>query len=132
MTNKFTLTGHGVEISYMIGANRSFPALTYEQGTLSKSFLPDAIHTDSTDLGNLVTVPLEATIEPGGGGTTFSVFLPTFNVPMGQTVEFKTIGLYKECRVVAPPVYQVATWRTIHMHGIAQTVLVPLEQPVAT
>ena len=59
-------------------------------------FLPNAIHTDPTDLGNLVTVALEVTID--SGGTTFSVFLPTFDVPRGQSVEFKTIGIYKEVR----------------------------------
>jgi hypothetical protein len=131
MANKFTLSGHQVDVSYTIGANPSFPALTYRDETISKDFLPNAIHTDPTDLGNLVTVALEVTID--SGGTTFSVFLPTFDVPLGQSVEFKTIGIYKEVRgPVILPAQQRVTWRTIQMYGTAETVIVPLEQLVAS
>ena len=131
MANKFTLRGHQVDVSYTIGANPSLPALIYQDGTISKDFLPNAIHTDPTDLGNLVTVPLEVTID--SGGTTFSVFLPTFDVPRGQSVEFKTIGIYKEVRgPVILPAQQKVTWRTIQMYGTAETVIVPLEQLAAS
>ena len=131
MANKFTLKGYGVEVDYTIGANPSFPALIYKDATISKSFLPSAIHTDSTDLGNLVTVALEMTVD--AGGTTFSVFLPTFDVPRGQAVQFKTIGIYKEVRgPVVRPAQQTVTWRTIDMDGTAETVIVPLAQPAAT
>ena len=127
MANKFTLSGHHVDVSYTIGANPSLPALTYRDETRSKDFLPNAIHTDPTDLGNLVTVALETTID--SGGTTFSVFLPTFDVPRGQAVEFKTIGIYREVRgPVILPAQQKVTWRTIQMDGTAETVIVPLEQ----
>jgi len=130
MTNKFTLSGHDVHVSYTIGANPSFPALTYKDGTISKEFLPSAIHTDPTELGNLVTVALELTID--AGGTTFSIFLPTFDVPMGQSVEFTTIGIYKEVRgPVIRPAQQTVTWRTIYMTGTAETVIVPLEKVAA-
>jgi hypothetical protein len=131
MANKFTLKGHGVEVDYTIGANPSFPALTYKNATTSKSFQPSAIHTDHTDLGDLVTVPLEVTTD--AGGTTFSFFLPTFDVPTGKTVEFETIGIYKEVRgPVVLPAQQTVTWRTINLHGTAQTVIVPLKQPATT
>ena len=131
MANKFTLSGDQVDVSYTIGANPSFPALTYRDETISKDFLPNAIHTDPTELGNLVTVALEVTID--SGGTTFSVFLPTFDVPLGQSVEFKTIGIYKEVRgPVILPAQQRVTWRTIQMYGTAETVIVPLEQLVAS
>jgi hypothetical protein len=51
MANKFTLSGYDVDVSYTIGANPSFPALTYKDGTTSKEFLPSAIHTDPTESG---------------------------------------------------------------------------------
>jgi hypothetical protein len=54
-------------------------------------------------------------------------------VPIGQSVEFKTIGIYKEVRgPVIMPAQQKVTWRTIQMHGTAETVIVPLEQLVAS
>ena len=42
MANKFTLNGHHVDVSYTIGANPSLPALTYQDETISKDFLPSA------------------------------------------------------------------------------------------
>ena len=131
MANKFTLKGHDVEITYTFGANPSFPALNYKQGSISKSFLPSEIHTDNTELGQLVTVTLELTID--SGSTTFSLFLPSLQVPMGQSVDFSSIGIYKESRgPVISPHQQTITWRTIHLHGSAQTVVVPLEQARAS
>jgi hypothetical protein len=125
MANKYILTGHDLEISYTIGANPSFPALTYKHGAVSKTFLPSEIQSADTVLGKLVTVVLELTID--AGGTTFSMFLPTFAVPMGQSVEFSTIGIYKEVRgPVIMPLRQTTRWHIIHLHGTAQTVEVPL------
>jgi len=131
MANKFTLKWHGVEVYYTIGATPGIPALIYQDQTMSKDFQASAIHTDSTTLGSLVTVPLELTVD--AGGTTFSFFLPNVDVPMGKAVEFKTIGIYKEVRgPVVLPAKQTVTWRTIPMHGTAETVIVPLEQPAAS
>jgi hypothetical protein len=76
-------------------------------------------------------VPLKVTTD--AGGTTFSFFLPTFDVPTGKTVEFESIGIYKEIRgPVVLPAQQTVTWRTINLHGTAQTVIVPLKQPATT
>jgi hypothetical protein len=129
--NKFVLKGHGVEVDYTIGVTPGIPAFLYKDETISKDFPSSAVHTDQTVLGDLVTVPLEVSVD--AGGTTFSVFLPTFDVPKDTTVEFNTIGIYREVRgPIIRPAQQKVTWRTIQMHGMAQTVIVPLAQPVAS
>ena len=131
MANKFTLKGHGVEVEYTIGITPGIPAFIYKDETISKDFPSTAIQTDQTDLGNLVTVPLEVTVD--AGGTTFSVFLPTFDVPKDKPVEFKTIGIYREVRgPVILPAQQTVTWRTIQMHGTAETVIVPTALAMAS
>ena len=131
MANKFTLKGHGVEVEYTIGITPGIPAFIYKDETISKDFPSTAIQTDQTDLGNLVTVPLEVTVD--AGGITFSVFLPTFDVPKGKVVEFKTIGIYREVRgPVILPAQQPVTWRTIQMHGTAETVIVPTALAMAS
>jgi hypothetical protein len=130
MANKFMLKGHDVEVEYTIGITPGIPAFIYKDETISKDFPSSAVHTDQTDLGNLVTVPLEVTVDEGG--TTFSVFLPTFDVPKDKAVEFKTIGIYREVRgPIIMPAKQMVTWRTIYMHGTAETVIVPTAQAVA-
>jgi|SRR6516165_3846968 hypothetical protein len=129
--NKFVLKGCGVEVDYTIGVTPGIPTFIYKDEKISKDFPSSAVHTDMTELGNLVTVALEVTVD--AGGITFSVFLPTFDVPRGKTVDFKTIGIYKEVRgPVILPAQQTVTWRTIQMEGTAETVIVPLSQPVAS
>ena len=68
MANKFTLKGHQIEVDYTIGGNPTFPSLKYKRGTVSKSFTPSEIHTDTTALGSLVSVTL-VTISPFCGAT---------------------------------------------------------------
>jgi hypothetical protein len=84
--NKFVLKGSSVVVEYTIGANPSFPALTYTSGAFHKSFKPDAIKTDDTGLGELVSVALLLSID--AGGERFGFFLPFIDVPSGQTAIF--------------------------------------------
>ena len=86
--NKFVLKGSSVVVEYTIGANPSFPALTYTSGAFTKSFKPDAIKTDDTGLGELVSVALLLSIDTGG--ERFGFFLPFIDVPSGQTAHFHT------------------------------------------
>jgi hypothetical protein len=122
--NKFVLKGSRVVVEYTIGANPSFPALTYTEGAFSKSFKPDAIKTDDTGLGELVSVPLIVTIDTGG--ERFGFFLPSIDVPEGQTAHFHTIGVYEMFSGPDSIPHRPSTWRCIEMSGTAQTVKVPL------
>ena len=124
MVNKFTLRGHHIEVDYTIGANPAFPALTYKQGSFSKSFKPSEIHTDSTALGSLVSVPLVRSIDTGG--TTFAFFLPEIEVPGEQTVGFTTVAIREEFSGPNSVPHHPTTWQTYLMEGTAQNVIVPL------
>jgi hypothetical protein len=73
MANKFTLKGQGVEISYAIGGNPTFTALTYKEGDVTKDFKSSEISTDATVIDKLVTIVLERSID--FGATTFSFLL---------------------------------------------------------
>lgn len=126
MAHKYTLKGRDLEIICKLGANPSFPALSYRQGAVAKSFAPQQIHIDDTMLGQIVTITLELAVE--AGATTFSLFLPPLDVPLSDSIDFTTIGLYKEARgPVMVPKRQITEWRSVHLYGIAQTVLVPTE-----
>ena len=72
--NKFVLKGSHVTVEYTIGGNPSFPALTYSDGAFQRSFKPDAIATDDTGLGELVSVALVMSID--AGGERFGFFFP--------------------------------------------------------
>jgi hypothetical protein len=126
MACKYTLKGRDLEIICKLGANPNFPALNYRQGTVAKSFLPQQIHIDDSMLGQIVTITLDLAVD--AGTTTFSLFLPALDVPLSDSIDFTTIGLYKEARgPVIVPKRQITEWRSVHLYGIAQTVLVPTE-----
>jgi hypothetical protein len=125
MANKFTLSGDGIEISYTIGATPSLPALTYQDASVLKKFLPSEVRTDATVIGRLITITLELTVD--FGSTSFSFFIPDVQVPMGQAVDFNTIGIRSEVRgPVVQPALQKVTWQTFDLCGKAETVIVPL------
>jgi len=122
--NKFVLKGTGVEVDYTIGANPSFPALTYKAGAFQKSFLPAQITTDSTGLGQMVSVSLVLSID--AGGERFGFFLPYIDVPSGQTADFNSVGVYETFSGPDSIPHRPSTWRCIALSGTAQTVIVPL------
>lgn len=130
MANKFTLKGDNVEVDYTIGGNPTFPALIYKVTAGSppppeKAFKPSEIHTDSTVLGSLVSVPLVMTIDTGG--TRFAFLLPQIDVPPGQTAKFTTVAISEHFSGPNSVPRRPTTWKTWVMHGTAQTVIVPLE-----
>jgi hypothetical protein len=120
--NKFVLKGSHVTVEYTIGGNPSFPALTYTDGAFQRSFKPDAIATDDTGLGELVSIPLVVSID----GERFGFFLPSIDVPSGETAHFHTIGIYEMFSGPDSIPHRPSTWRCIEMSGTAQNVIVPL------
>jgi hypothetical protein len=123
MANKFTLTGDNIQVDYTIGANPSFPALIYKDGTRTKSFTPNEITTQSTALGSLVSIPLVRTVDTGG--ETFAFFLPNIEVPGEQTVPFTTAAVGDKFSGPDSVPRRPTTWRACVMEGTAQNVLVP-------
>jgi hypothetical protein len=128
MANHFVLKGSGVEVDYTIGANPSFVALTYTSGAVVKEYKPAQIETDNTGLGDMVSVGLTLTIDTGG--ERFGFFLPTIDVPEGQTVDFQTVGVYETFSGPDSFPHRPPAWRCIAMSGTAQTIIVPLIEPV--
>jgi hypothetical protein len=128
MANKFVLTGNGIEIDYTIGANPSFPALTYKNGGNTKSFTPAEITTDQTYLGTLVSVPIFQTIDTGG--THFGFFLPQVQLTLGQSAPVTTIGVTESFGGPDSFPRRATTWQCVHLTGTAQEVIVPLLEPV--
>jgi hypothetical protein len=127
--NKFVLKHHQVEVDYTIGVAPGLTALTYTDGPDVRTFKTNEITTDQTALGSLVSVLLVRTIDTGG--ERFGIFLPQLDVPSGQIEKFATAGVYEKFGGPDSFPRRPPSWRCIDMHGTAQTVIVPLEAPVA-
>jgi hypothetical protein len=122
--NRFVLKSPGVEVDYTIGGNPSFTALEYKAGAFQKSFTPSQVTSENTGLGRQVSVPLILSIDTGG--ERFGFFLPSIDVPMGQTATFHTVGVYETFSGPDSIPHRPSTWRCVEMHGTAQNVIVAL------
>ena len=126
MAVKFTLKGRDLEVSCTLGANSNGPTLNYRQGLSARSFAPEQVNVDDTILGQLVTVTLDVAAD--AGKTTFSLFLPALDVPLSDSIDFTTIGLYKELRgPMITPKRQITEWHSVPLYGVAQIVVLPSE-----
>jgi hypothetical protein len=127
MANKFALRHDEIEIDYTIGMNPGFTALVYRHGGETLSFKPAEITTDNTALGTLVSVPVVRTVDTGG--ETFGFLLPEVDLPLGQSAECATAGVYE--RFSGPDSFpkRPPHWRAIELRGTAETVIVPLADP---
>jgi hypothetical protein len=124
MANKFVLSGNGIEVDYTIGANPGFTALTFKEGSTTKTFKPAEITTDQTAAGTIVSVPLRTSID--AGGTRFGFFLPQVQETLGQTVSVTTIGVIETFGGPDSIPHRPPTWHSVHLHGSAEEVIVPL------
>ena len=127
--NKFVLKHHLVEVEYtpedpVLGTTSTsgLTVLVYRDGSAApKSFTAAEITTNQTGLGTLVSVALETSVDTGG--ERFGFFLPQPDVPVGQSEEFRTMGLYEKFSGPDSIPQSDPSWRCIELHGTAQTVI---------
>ena len=130
MANKYVLSGNGIEVTYTIGGNPSFTALTFKEGAITKMFKPAQITTDHTGLGTLVSVPLLLT--PDTGGSRFGFFLPDVKVALDHSVPVTTIGAIETFSGPDSFPHRPTTWQCVHLHGMAEEVILPLVDEAVT
>jgi hypothetical protein len=88
------------------------------------TFTDAEIITDETALGTLVSVLLATSIDTGG--ERFGFFLPQPDVPDGESGHVQTVGVYERFSGPDSIPRLPASWRSIELHGSAQSVIVPL------
>lgn len=88
--NYFEFTGCGVEATYSLTSLTGDPLLSYRDGQFDRQLSGDAIRTQKTELGTLVTGTLEQS--PDFRTVTVSLLLPAIN-PAGDSVQFETTAI---------------------------------------
>jgi len=88
----YTLHGGGLHVSYSTTGIDGKPHFTYQDSQGSTSFSGDQIEVAKTPVGDLVTVFIRRTVD--SGSTSFSVLIPTVNLPGTSTpVNIHTEGI---------------------------------------
>jgi hypothetical protein len=118
----YELSGHGIHVSYATSSLTGQPQFTYHDAFLAKTFSGNQIQTVDTVLGKLVTVFLVQTVD--SGSTTFTLLVPSINLPPSNIANVTTEGITTLHRfsIVKPPQGQTETYTVHRLHGTAQFV----------
>jgi hypothetical protein len=122
--NTFELSGKSIHVSYSSTSFTGVPLFSYRDDRLSRSFSGEEIHVEDTDVGQLVTVTLEAVAD--GDRVTFSLVLPIVTLRKGSTgIRIKIPGLTvtHPSTIAGPPPGPEKLYSIVNMKGTAQFVV---------
>lgn len=128
--NLFQLHGKSLNISYSSSGLDGKPHFSYQDVHKSLQFTGDEIRTLETEIGLLVTVNLQVTID--SGSTTFSLLLPNVNLDdqvqqgAGMSAPITTEGITTIHRFSLIPALnrgQTELYSVVQLTGTAQFVL---------
>ena len=129
--NQFHLSGGGLSVSYFPDGSGPVTTegrltLTYQDAHHSRSFFTKAVRTTPTDdLGAVVSVTLITSIDTGY--TTFSLLVPTVNLPAGGAAAIQAEGITTIHRVFVGQMghAQVETYVVTPLSGTAAAGVLP-------
>ena len=119
----YELSGNGILVTYMTTSFAGQPQFYYQDALQSKLFTGNQIQTVDTILGKLVTVFLVQTVD--GGNTTFTLIVPTVNLPPSNVANITTEGVttLHKFSIFKPPQGQTETYTFHRLHGTASYVV---------
>ena len=118
--NTFELSGKSIHVSYSSTSFTGVPTFSYRDNRLSRSFSGEEIHLQDTEVGQLVTVTLEAIAD--GDRVTFSLALPTVTLRRDAAIRIKVPGLTvtNPSTIAGPPPGPQKLYSIVNMKGTAQ------------
>jgi hypothetical protein len=138
--NLFQLSGHenhgggNLHLSYLTHSGPATPQFpqgpphfTYQDASISRSFVGQAVEVVETELGSVVSVVIRLT--PDLGSTTFSLLVPRVNLNTGQPAPIHTDGITAIHRLSLAPGLnhgQQDQYSITSLQGTAANVIVPL------
>jgi hypothetical protein len=118
----YELSGNGIHVTYATSSLQGQPQFNYHDAFQARNFTGNQIQTADTVLGRLVTVFLIQTVD--SGSTTFTLLVPTVNLPPSKVADIKTEGIttLHKFAIVRPPQGQTELYTVHKLHGTARFV----------
>jgi hypothetical protein len=91
LPNLYQVQGHGLHVTYSTSSIEGKSHLTYQDAHQTLQFTGSQIRSVPTDIGTLVTVTIQMTVDTGS--TTFSLMLPAVNLEFSSQAHIKTFGV---------------------------------------
>ena len=89
--NLFQVHSGHLHVSYSTSGIDGKPHFHYQDASQSLDFSGDQVQAEATGIGTLVSVRIRTTVD--SGSTSFSLLVPTVNLPANQPATIHTIGI---------------------------------------
>ncbi|HWQ19213.1 MAG TPA: hypothetical protein VN455_05490 [Methanotrichaceae archaeon] len=133
--NFYELSGPGVSIRYTaVGhwvlapfpSHMVPPQLQYQDNQVTRTFTGQEIRSQEMEIGNLVTVTIQMSID--SGATTATIILPVINMNNQSQVPFRTFLIWTRHAGPVVPVGQPVreTYNVVPLSGTARRIFFPL------
>ncbi|MFL9455775.1 MULTISPECIES: DUF6174 domain-containing protein [Nostocales] len=122
--NIFKLSGAFVEVTYSDTSILGGPQLNYRDNNINRTFMGEAIRVRETELGQLITVTLEAV--PDLRTVTFTLILPLVKLnTVSETIRIRVPSITTTTRttIAGPGAGAEKTYKAIDLRGTAQFVV---------
>jgi hypothetical protein len=88
----YMLHGHGLQVTYSTTSINGTPRFDYHDSHGTHAFVGDEqIRTQPTEIGTLVSVTIQLTVD--SGSTSFTLLVPTVNLGKATSAPISTIGI---------------------------------------
>jgi hypothetical protein len=122
--NLFELSGDSIQVTYSSTSILGGPILSYRDAQRSLSFRGEEIRSQDTELGELVTVTLEAI--PDLRSITFTVILPVVTVmpqSSGLLIQVPGVTTTNPTTIAGPPPGPQKLYSVVNLQGTAQSII---------
>lgn len=120
----YQLAGSGMHVTYSSTGVDGRPHLHFHDSQHNQNFSGDQIRSVVCDLGVLVSVSLQQTVD--AGSTSFSLLIPRVNLQSGEIGHVSTEGVLTVHRLSVVPVFnhgQLDHYTVCKLNGTARHVL---------
>lgn len=122
--NLFHLSGGGLQLTYATSGLDGKPHLHYQDSHHNLNYSGDQIRVVASDLGTLVSVTLQLTVD--AGSTSFTALIPRVNLLNQNSAQIHTDGITATHRFSLVPALnlgQLDLYTVTRLQGTAQHVL---------
>jgi len=117
--NLFQVSGDGIQITYSSNGFDGKPHFNYHDAHQSKAFSGDQIRTTKTEIGMLVSVVINPSVDTGS--TAFSLLVPSVNLSLSDSANIVTTGIttLRGMSIVGQPQGQTEFYTVHSLQGTA-------------
>jgi hypothetical protein len=96
----YILQCHGLQVSYSTTSIDGTPRFDYQDSHGTHAFVGDEIQSEETEIGTLVSVTIELTVDRGS--TSFSLLVPSVNLGIANSAPISTVGITTRHKFAIP------------------------------